>query len=171
MAPQTRFGSQPRSWMNFPVPTTRLTPIRAAVTLPAAALLLVVVFAPVPNALRSITLRALFDFAHFSLAAAGCWFLWARFRCSGWAAFATVVAAAALCEVLAELHRALSEHGRLLSRFPRSTCGGDLLDGLPPIYSRRPVAQPFVDCCSSIRLANQRVPVRGGQALLAHHFG
>jgi VanZ family protein len=80
--------------------TLRLTRPQAVIALPAVALLLVAVFVPVPEALRGSMVRALLDFAHFSLAAVACWFLWARMGWAGWAAFTAVVAAAALCEVV-----------------------------------------------------------------------
>jgi VanZ family protein len=80
--------------------TRRLTRPQAVIALPAVALLLVAAFVPVPAALHGSMVRALLDFAHFSLAAVACWFLWARMGWAGWAAFAAVVAAAALCEVV-----------------------------------------------------------------------
>ena len=86
--------------MDLPAATPRLSPAQAALALPAAMLLTVAVFAPVPAAYQNPTLHALLDFGHFTLAAAGCWFLSTRIRWAGWAAFATVVAIAALCEVV-----------------------------------------------------------------------
>jgi VanZ family protein len=86
--------------MDLPVSTTRLTPAQAVLLLPAALLLLAAVFVPVPSVVRGPAVFALLDFGHFSLAAAACWFLWARMGWPGWAAFAAVVVAAALCEVL-----------------------------------------------------------------------
>lgn len=80
--------------------TMRLTRKQIAIALPAAALLLVVVFVPLPEPLANSTVRAVLDFAHFSLAAGACWFLWARLRWPGWLAFTTLVLAAALCEVV-----------------------------------------------------------------------
>lgn len=68
--------------------------------LPAAILLLAAVFVPIPRGMQSQTLLALFDFAHFSLAAGACWYLASRRRWPVWIAFTTVVAAAALCEVI-----------------------------------------------------------------------
>ncbi len=45
-------------------------------------------------------LWGVFDFAHFSLPVIVCWFLWARMRWAGWAAFAAVIILAGLCEVI-----------------------------------------------------------------------
>jgi hypothetical protein len=90
----------PGAIMNNPLPQNRRIITRPAIAVPACALLLIAVFVPVPLELRSQTLRAVFDFAHFSLAAGACWYLWKRLGWPGWAAFATVVTAAALCEFL-----------------------------------------------------------------------
>ena len=78
----------------------RLTRKQVAIAVPVASLLLVVLFVPLPRPLANPTVQALLDFAHFSLAAGACWFLWARLHWPGWLAFATVVLAAALCEVI-----------------------------------------------------------------------
>lgn len=86
--------------MDLPAPTPTLTRAQAAIALPAAIFLLIAVFVPFPSVLQKPAVRALLDFAHFSLAAGGCWYLWARMRWPGWAAFAAVVAAAAACEIL-----------------------------------------------------------------------
>lgn len=82
------------------VKLTRLTTKQVAIAVPVAALLLVAVFVPLPKPLANPTVQALLDFAHFSFAAGACWFLWARLRWPGWLAFATVVLAAALGEVV-----------------------------------------------------------------------
>lgn len=79
---------------------THLTTKQVAIALPVAALILVAVFVPLPGPLLNPSVQALLDFAHFTLAAFACWFLWTRLRWPAWLAFATVVLAAALCEVI-----------------------------------------------------------------------
>ncbi len=78
----------------------RFTPLRIALALPLVVLLLVAVFVPPPLSIRGPGLLAVLNFAHFSFAAVACWFLTRRMEWPGWVAFGTVVAAAAMCEIV-----------------------------------------------------------------------
>lgn len=83
-----------------PPSSLRFTPLRIALALPLVVLLLVAVFVPPPLSIRGPGLLAVLNFAHFSFAAAACWFLARRVGWPGWASFGAVVAAAAMCEIV-----------------------------------------------------------------------
>jgi hypothetical protein len=86
--------------MILPANTPRLASARGLLALVLVILILIAVFVPFPAALHNQYVCALLDFCHFFWAGGACWFLCSRLRWSGWSAFGTVVAAAALCEVL-----------------------------------------------------------------------